>query len=172
MDRSSHKATWVTRTETLLGPTHSYGSGLIRTSRIRCSIVGWQRKKIFHQRLFGVFTGERAVLAMKVSCNLVSNKVGMIPRSLWKRRFHSHTCIYALMSQCHRLVFRYIFIPWLQNELDEYVVKNNTTKKRHNRKVARPNGVPLLVEQAPERFDARDYKVFFSMSICCTYVDS
>ncbi|PBK84317.1 hypothetical protein ARMGADRAFT_1088556 [Armillaria gallica] len=60
------------------------------------------------------------------------------------------------------LVFRYIFIPWLQNELDEYIVKNNTTKKRHNRKVACPNRVPLLVEQAPERFDARDYKVAFS----------
>ncbi|PBK62409.1 hypothetical protein ARMSODRAFT_895602, partial [Armillaria solidipes] len=57
------------------------------------------------------------------------------------------------------LVFRYIFIPWLQQELDEYVVKNNTTKKRHNRKIARPNGVPLLIEQAPERFDAQDYKV-------------
>ncbi|PBK59871.1 hypothetical protein ARMSODRAFT_838570, partial [Armillaria solidipes] len=60
------------------------------------------------------------------------------------------------------LVFRYIFIPWLQNELDEYIVKNNTTKKRHDRKVAHPNGVPLLIEQAPERFDAEDYKVAFS----------
>ncbi|SJL03250.1 uncharacterized protein ARMOST_06602 [Armillaria ostoyae] len=56
------------------------------------------------------------------------------------------------------LVFRYIFIPWLQQELDKYVIKNNTTKKRHNRKIARPNGVPLLIEQAPERFDAQDYK--------------
>ncbi|KAK0232496.1 hypothetical protein EDD85DRAFT_736188, partial [Armillaria nabsnona] len=53
----------------------------------------------------------------------------------------------------------YIFILWLQNELDEYIVKNNTIKKRHNQKVACPNGVPLLVEQAPEHFDAKDYKV-------------
>ncbi|KAK0457078.1 uncharacterized protein EV420DRAFT_1480952 [Desarmillaria tabescens] len=56
------------------------------------------------------------------------------------------------------LVFHYIFIPWLQHELDKYVLKNNTTKKRHNRKVARPNGIPLLIEQAPEQFDAQDYK--------------
>ncbi|KAK0445278.1 uncharacterized protein EV420DRAFT_1648415 [Desarmillaria tabescens] len=70
------------------------------------------------------------------------------------------SCIAAHISVS--LVFRYIFIPWLQHELDEYVLKNNTTKKRHNRKVARPNGVLLLIEQAPERFDAQDYKVTFS----------
>ncbi|PBL04534.1 hypothetical protein ARMGADRAFT_1022931 [Armillaria gallica] len=44
----------------------------------------------------------------------------------------------------------------------KYVVKNNTTKKRHNRKIAHPNGIPLLIKQALERFDAQDYKVTFS----------
>ncbi|PBK91184.1 hypothetical protein ARMGADRAFT_1046779 [Armillaria gallica] len=57
------------------------------------------------------------------------------------------------------LVFCYIFILWLQHELDEYVIENNTTKKRHNQKIAHPNGIPLLIEQAPERFDTQDYKV-------------
>ncbi len=41
-----------------------------------------------------------------------------------------------------------------------YMFQRTTTqKKRHNRKIARPNGVPLLIEQAPERFGAQDFKV-------------
>ncbi|KAK0224450.1 hypothetical protein EDD85DRAFT_730019, partial [Armillaria nabsnona] len=63
------------------------------------------------------------------------------------------------------LAFCYTFIPWLQHELDEYVIKNNTTKKRDNRKIARPNGIPLIVEQAPEQFDAQDYKVNLEMLV-------
>ncbi|PBK86231.1 hypothetical protein ARMGADRAFT_1035685 [Armillaria gallica] len=31
-------------------------------------------------------------------------------------------------------------------------------KKRHNRKIAHPNGIPLLVKQALERFNTQDYK--------------
>ncbi len=56
-------------------------------------------------------------------------------------------------------MFRYVFLPWLQAELDVYVSENNNTKKRHNRKIARPNGVPLLIEQAPEHFGTQDFKV-------------
>ncbi|KAK0466585.1 hypothetical protein IW261DRAFT_1553915 [Armillaria novae-zelandiae] len=60
------------------------------------------------------------------------------------------------------LVFCYLFIPWLQHECDEYVTGNNTHKKRHDRNVAQPNGVLILIEQVPERFGAEDFKVAFS----------
>ncbi|KAK0479345.1 hypothetical protein IW261DRAFT_1289181, partial [Armillaria novae-zelandiae] len=60
------------------------------------------------------------------------------------------------------LVFRYLFISWLQHKCDEYVTGNNTHKKRHDQNVARPNGVPILIEQVPERFGAEDFKVAFS----------
>ncbi|PBK94312.1 hypothetical protein ARMGADRAFT_1029451 [Armillaria gallica] len=35
-------------------------------------------------------------------------------------------------------------------------------KKSHNRKIARPNGIPLLIEQAPECFGTQDFKVAFT----------
>ncbi|PBK82640.1 hypothetical protein ARMGADRAFT_1038433 [Armillaria gallica] len=50
----------------------------------------------------------------------------------------------------------------LQAKLDVYVLENNNTKKYHNRKIARPNGVPLLIEQAPECFGTQDFKVAFT----------
>ncbi|KAK0493820.1 hypothetical protein EDD18DRAFT_1077932, partial [Armillaria luteobubalina] len=69
---------------------------------------------------------------------------------------------YDLNIPLDALVFRYLFIPWLQHECDEYVTGNNTHKKRHDRNIAQPNGVLILIEQVPERFGAEDFKVAFS----------
>ncbi|KAK0454010.1 uncharacterized protein EV420DRAFT_1621513 [Desarmillaria tabescens] len=57
-----------------------------------------------------------------------------------------------------QVVFHYVFLPWLQAELDVYVSENNNTKKCHNQKISRPNSVPLLIEQAPECFGRKDFK--------------
>ena len=94
---------------------------------------------------------------------MVWTRDGMILRNLWKREY-LFSVGYQLTTK-GSCIFRYIFIPWLQHELDEYVVKNNTTKKRHNRKIAHPNGVLLLIEQAPEHFNAQDYKVNLEMLV-------
>ncbi|KAK0434756.1 uncharacterized protein EV420DRAFT_1653801 [Desarmillaria tabescens] len=50
---------------------------------------------------------------------------------------------YDLKVPLEALIFRFLFIPWFQRELDL------------------PNRVPLLIEQAPERFGAQDFKIAF-----------
>ncbi|KAF8169351.1 hypothetical protein BJ912DRAFT_1025640 [Pholiota molesta] len=57
------------------------------------------------------------------------------------------------------LVFRWLFIPWLQVELDAYVERINNTKKRADRNKVLPHGVPNDIANSPERYGCLDFKV-------------
>ncbi|KAG1887344.1 hypothetical protein F4604DRAFT_1877761 [Suillus subluteus] len=59
------------------------------------------------------------------------------------------------------MVFRWVFIPWLQCELDRYQdCVNNTAKRRDHNKIL-PHGVPNLIYDSPEDFGAMDFKASF-----------
>ena len=66
--------------------------------------------------------------------------------------------VLKLKEHC-RLVFRWLAIPWLQKEADSYVYDHNTSRRRANRRKILPNGVPDVMFENPESFDARDFKV-------------
>ncbi|KAF8076956.1 hypothetical protein FPV67DRAFT_1715799 [Lyophyllum atratum] len=57
------------------------------------------------------------------------------------------------------LVFRWIFIPWLQTELDAYRNRVNNSKKRADRNKILPHGVPNDIYESPERYGCLDFKV-------------
>ncbi|KAG2125457.1 hypothetical protein DEU56DRAFT_873091 [Suillus clintonianus] len=57
------------------------------------------------------------------------------------------------------MVFRWVFIPWLQCELDRYQDRVNNTAKRRDRNKVLPHGVPNLIYDSPEDFGAMDFKV-------------
>ncbi|KAG2146989.1 hypothetical protein BD769DRAFT_1660167 [Suillus cothurnatus] len=57
------------------------------------------------------------------------------------------------------MVFRWVFIPWLQCELDRYQDRINNTAKRRDRNKILPHGVPNLIYDSPEDFGAMDFKV-------------
>ncbi|KAG2142390.1 hypothetical protein DEU56DRAFT_754729 [Suillus clintonianus] len=57
------------------------------------------------------------------------------------------------------MIFRWIFIPWLQCELDRYQDRVNNTLKRPDRNKVLPHGVPNLIYESPEDFGALDFKV-------------
>ena len=57
------------------------------------------------------------------------------------------------------LVFRFIFIPFIQQEVDAWVHQRNWTKRRADRKKVLPNGIPMLILQKPHEWKAADYKV-------------
>ncbi|KAG6374562.1 hypothetical protein JVT61DRAFT_3911 [Boletus reticuloceps] len=59
----------------------------------------------------------------------------------------------------HIAVFCWLFIPWLQAELEAYCDRINHTTKHHDRKKALPHGIPELVFTSPEDFGALDFKV-------------
>ena len=68
-----------------------------------------------------------------------------------------------------RLVFRFVFIPFLQREVDAWVYQRNWTKHRADRKKVLPNGILMLILQKPHKWKAADYKVYFVCTILSHY---
>ncbi|KAG1816565.1 hypothetical protein EV424DRAFT_1528296 [Suillus variegatus] len=66
---------------------------------------------------------------------------------------------YDCDSTLQRLIFRWVFIPWLQRELDGYKDRINNTAKRHDRNKVLPHGVPNLIYDSPGDFGALDFKI-------------
>ncbi|KAJ7771896.1 hypothetical protein B0H14DRAFT_3096030 [Mycena olivaceomarginata] len=60
------------------------------------------------------------------------------------------------------LVFRYVFIPWLQQELDAYRDRINNTAKRADRNKILPHGVPNDIYEHPSDYGVLDFKVINS----------
>jgi hypothetical protein len=58
-----------------------------------------------------------------------------------------------------RLVFRWIFIPWLQAELDSYKDRVNSTRKRKDKNKILPHGVPDDMFEHSQDYGALDFKV-------------
>jgi len=56
-------------------------------------------------------------------------------------------------------VFRWLFIPWLQVEIDAYVNRINNTRKRADRNKVLPHGPPNDIFTSPERYGCLDFKV-------------
>lgn len=59
----------------------------------------------------------------------------------------------------YSLVFRWIAIPWLQAEIDEWVRYKNRTAPRADRNKILPHGIPALIRAKPHCYDALDFKV-------------
>ncbi|KAG1908077.1 uncharacterized protein F5891DRAFT_974653 [Suillus fuscotomentosus] len=57
------------------------------------------------------------------------------------------------------MVFQWVFIPWLQRELDSYQDWINHTAKRCDRNKVLPHGIPELIYRSTEDFGALDFKI-------------
>nr|GAT58506.1 predicted protein [Mycena chlorophos] len=57
------------------------------------------------------------------------------------------------------LVFRFVFIPWLQGELTGFMERVNNTRKRADRNKILPHGVPNHIFETPEDYGALNFKV-------------
>ena len=66
---------------------------------------------------------------------------------------------HAYLGIPERLVFRWLAIPWLQREADSYVYGHNTSRRMPTRHNVLPSGVPDVIFENPESFDALDFKV-------------
>ncbi|KAF8549030.1 hypothetical protein OG21DRAFT_1488884 [Imleria badia] len=78
-------------------------------------------------------------------------------------------------NSLHIAVFRWLFIPWLQAELDLYCDQVNHTAKHYDRKKALPHGIPELIFTSPEDFGTLDFKVMIDPvvldHVCELYVN-
>ncbi|KDR80468.1 hypothetical protein GALMADRAFT_136943 [Galerina marginata CBS 339.88] len=57
------------------------------------------------------------------------------------------------------LVFRWLFIPWLQVEINAYVLRVNNTRKRADHNKVLPHGPPNDIFNSPDRYGCLDFKV-------------
>ncbi|KAI6152555.1 hypothetical protein BKA82DRAFT_4338062 [Pisolithus tinctorius] len=57
------------------------------------------------------------------------------------------------------MVFRWLFIPWLQRELDQYRDRVNNSRKRRDKNKVLPHGIPELIHTCAEDYGALDFKV-------------
>ncbi|KAG9310537.1 hypothetical protein JVU11DRAFT_9081 [Chiua virens] len=60
------------------------------------------------------------------------------------------------------MTFHWLFIPWLQSELDNYQFRINNTRKRQDKKKVLPHGIPELIHRCPADYGALDVKVAIS----------
>jgi hypothetical protein len=57
------------------------------------------------------------------------------------------------------MLFRWVFIPWIQAELDEWRQRINNTKKRAVRDKILPHGAPNAIHALPEKYNVLDFGV-------------
>ena len=70
----------------------------------------------------------------------------------------------------HSLTFRWIFIPWLQIELDAYTDRINNTKKRADRNKILPHGQPNDIHHSPQRYGCLDFKVLVLLVVFIIFI--
>ena len=61
------------------------------------------------------------------------------------------------------LTFRWVFIPWLQVELEAYADHINNTKKQADRNKILPHGQPNDIHHSTEQYGCLDFKVSHSI---------
>ncbi|KAG1844804.1 hypothetical protein DFJ58DRAFT_731076 [Suillus subalutaceus] len=116
------------------------------------------------------------------------NKKNVMPEITWsqmRRRFmpgfeslldHGVTSgWYNSNNTLQMMVFRCVFIPWLQRELDTYQDRVNNSQKRRDRNKILPHGVPNLIYQSANNFGALDFKITVEHEalyhVCNLYID-
>ncbi|KAH8979166.1 hypothetical protein EDB92DRAFT_1937397 [Lactarius akahatsu] len=57
------------------------------------------------------------------------------------------------------LVLHFVFIPFIQREVDAWVHQRNWTKRCADRKKVLPNGILMIILQKPHKWKAADYKI-------------
>lgn len=73
---------------------------------------------------------------------------------------YDNTIPYIVISFFNSLLFRWIAIPWIQDELDKWVLLRNRTAPRANKHKVLPHGIPAIIRQKPEQFNVLDFKVW------------
>ncbi|KAJ7446098.1 hypothetical protein FB451DRAFT_1355111 [Mycena latifolia] len=82
-------------------------------------------------------------------------KKNVMPEIGWSQLRHRFTPGFEDILD---VVFRWVFIPWLQKELDSYCDRVNNTAKRADRNKILPHGVPNHMFEHPGDYGVLDFK--------------
>ncbi|KAF8590916.1 hypothetical protein K439DRAFT_1611571 [Ramaria rubella] len=103
--------------------------------------VGCENTTMLNQKFHGLNYDADLPLVSKICLMMVFMRGGMILMIHWI------------------LLFRWLFIPWLQVELDTWKDSHNTAPKRADKNKILPHGRPQLIFKAPHMYDSLDFKV-------------
>jgi len=76
----------------------------------------------------------------------------MIQMTLSKGKYMYSCGVILILKPPQRLVFLWLFVPWLQQELDNWRSKLNQFSKRADKHKVLPHGRPILIFEAAEEF--------------------
>ncbi|KAK7036943.1 hypothetical protein R3P38DRAFT_3311626 [Favolaschia claudopus] len=67
--------------------------------------------------------------------------------------------LFDLNNPLHRLLLRWLAIPWLQRELDNWLNTFNWTPRRADKHKVMPHGIPNLMLLNPEQYGTHNYRI-------------
>jgi hypothetical protein len=67
--------------------------------------------------------------------------------------------LYDVSVVLEKYVFRWLAIPWIQEEINSWVYQRNFTAPRRDKNKILPQGVPAIIRANPQKFGGQDYKV-------------
>ncbi|KAH7904042.1 hypothetical protein BJ138DRAFT_1186917 [Hygrophoropsis aurantiaca] len=67
--------------------------------------------------------------------------------------------LYDVNNTLENYVFRWLAIPWIQAELDDWVHHRNHNPPRADKNKILPHGIPAIIRTKPHQFDTMDFKV-------------
>ncbi|KAF8835867.1 hypothetical protein BDN67DRAFT_992298 [Paxillus ammoniavirescens] len=82
----------------------------------------------------------------------------IMPEIAWSQLRHRFAPGFEGLLNEGLMVFRWLFIPWLQQELDNYQSHINNTRKCHDKKKVLLHGIPKLIHTCATDYRALDFK--------------
>lgn len=137
---------------------------LIQASLGLFSTNGSATRQMWKVKQTGLSFGETLHLATKIYLNRELTRAGMTSQNQLKSMFRSFYSTVLLICTIphHSLVFRWLAIPWLQSELDKWIIMCNRSASWSNTKKVLPHGIPELMWQKPEQYDIVNFEVWSS----------
>jgi hypothetical protein len=139
----------------------TFASGMIQILQVPCSIVGCVKRRMWFLKLDGLRCGDDGALVLKMCWTVVCMRTGTILQiqfSCKDPNFQTQMTQY-LQNSLPRLLFRWLFIPWIQKELDSWRVRYNNDKKRADKNKILPHGPPNDIYDSPEKYGVLDFGV-------------
>ena len=138
----------------------TFASGMIQILQVPCSIAGCVKRRMWFPKLDGLRCGDDGALVLKMCWTLVCMKTGMILQiqssCKLNPKYWNKT---AYKKWLPRLLFCWLFIPWIQRELDSWLVRYNNDKKQADKNKILPQGAPNDIYDSPKKYGVLDFKV-------------
>jgi hypothetical protein len=140
---------------------------------IPCSIGGCGTRLTSRMSPIGLYFVAISRLDLRMCLMMVSTVVSTMPMIHWNGMLTEIFSNGSANTSFHSLIFLWLAIPWLQAELDAWVMLRNRTAPRADRNKILPHGIPELIRFKPTKFGTVDLKaslLFFVKSSAHFYM--